>query len=163
MLSLTETDVTLVNVNPRTERHGEDPVLAADLKLSFKTSNDILSEFHPSLKSAFYGKQGGSQGELVDDPGHLPELRFPQLGRVKWEKQFTGYELRFHWGASGKDDIVLEDCKVDKFAFDCLDGGSVVFSFRVQAHPDEKQVGRLCALIQSTAMISLIPPEADEA
>lgn len=162
MFSLTETDLTLVNVNPRTEKHGEDSVLAADFKLSFKTSNDILSEFHPSLKSALYGKQGGSQGELIDEPGHLPELRFPQIGRLHWEKKFAGYTLRVHQGASGVDDVVLQDCQVDKFAFDCLDGGSVVFTFRVQAHPDAAQVGKLCALIQQQIMATLDPPEADE-
>lgn len=159
MFSLKETDLQLANVNPRTEKHGEESVLAADLKLSFKTSNDILSEFHPSLKSALYGKQGGSQGQLVDDPGHLPELRFPQIGRIKWEKKFAGYTLRVHQGATGVDDIVLTDCRVDKFEFDCLDGGSVVFSFRIQAHPDAAQVGRLCALIQQPIMVTLDPPE----
>lgn len=159
MFSLNETNLLLANVNPRSERHGEDMVLAADLKLTVKTSNDILSEFHPSLKSALYGKQGGSQGELVDIPGHLPELRFPQIGKIRWEKEFAGYELRVHWGIDGSTDIVLSDCKIDKFSFECLDGGSVVFGFRAIVHPAASEMGRLCDLIQKEITVTLTPPD----
>jgi hypothetical protein len=163
MFSLTNQYLLLSDVNPRSERHGEDLVLAADLKLSVKTSNNILSEFDPTLKSALYAKPGSEaeQPELIDDPQHLPCLRFPMMGAIKWEKEFLGYTLRIHWGASGEQDIVLTDCGVDKFRFDCLDGGSVSFSFRVIAHPDAAVMGRLCDLIQKDIEVTLTPPEAD--
>lgn len=163
MFSLSHFTLLLANVNIRSEIHGEEKKTAVDLKLTVKTSNDILSEFDPSLKSALYAKAQASQAELVNDPGHLPALKFPLMGPIKWAKEFAGYDLRIHWGTTGEQDIVLQDCQVAKFSFDCMDGGSVLFSFRVSGHPDAKTIGRLSEMIQQNIEVTLQPPESDEA
>ena len=54
MFSLDRKTVKLVNVNPRAEKHGDENALACDLKFEIRASNDVLSEFHHSLKSALY-------------------------------------------------------------------------------------------------------------
>ena len=162
MFSLANQAAKLTSVNPRAEIHGTDHVMAADLKFEIKVGNDVLSEFDPSLKSSLYKKADGPQGELITDAGHLPSLKFPLMGPVKWGKDFSGYETVIHYGVSGAQDIHLIDCEVDGFRFDCQDGGTVAVSFRVIAHPEPNELGRLCEMIQQEVEMSLIEPEADK-
>ena len=162
MFSLANQAAKLTSVNPRAEIHGTDHVMAADLKFEIKVGNDVLSEFDPSLKSSLYKKADGPQGELITDAGHLPTLKFPLMGPVKWGKEFSGYETVIHYGVSGAQDIHLIDCAVDNFRFDCQDGGTVAVSFRVIAHPEPTELGSLCEMIQQEVEMSLIEPEADK-
>jgi hypothetical protein len=163
MFSLEKQNAKLTSVNPRAEIHGTDKVMAADLKFEIKVSNDVLSEFDPSLKFSLYKKQDGSgQTELLNEPGHLPALKFPLMGPVKWGKDFSGYEVVVHYGISGKEDIHLATCQVDQFRFDCQDGGTVVVAFRVIAHPEAKALGRLCEMIQTDVELSLIEPTEEQ-
>lgn len=160
MFYLTAAKAKLENVNPRAELHGDDHALAVDLKISVSLGNDVLSEFDPGLKTALYWKGESGQGELIEEPGHLPALRFPEMGPVRWSKELAGYTMTVHVGVSGDSNIILGDCSVDKFIFEPQEGGSVVVSFRIQAHPDSMTLGPLCELIQQDVEMSLTPPEA---
>lgn len=160
MFSLANQSAKLTNVNPRAELHGQDKKLAVDLKFEIKVSNDVLSEFDASLKGSLYKKADDGQGDLIADPGYLPTLKFPLMGAVKWGKSFDGYETVIHYGVSGAQDIHLVECAVDNFRFDCQDGGTVVVSFRVIAHPEAAELGRLCEMIQQEVEMSLIEPQA---
>ncbi len=64
--SLNESKVKIVDVNPRAELHGEDPKPACDIKLTTILPNDVLAEFHPSLKSAFYFFDESKKADLAD-------------------------------------------------------------------------------------------------
>lgn len=162
MFSLANQAAKLTSVNPRAEIHGQDHVMAADLKFEIKVGNDVLSEFDPSLKSSLYKKADGPQGELIQEAGHLPSLKFPLMGPVKWGKELSGYEVVVHYGVSGKGDIRLLTCEVDQFRFDCQDGGTVVVGFRVIAHPESVELGRLCEMIQQEVELSLIEPTEEQ-
>lgn len=165
MFSLENQTAKLTSVNPRAEIHGADRVMAADIKFEIKVSNDVLSEFDPQLKSSLYRKpdENDSQAELaISDAGYLPKLKFPQMGAIKWDKEFAGDELVVHYGVSGKDDIAFTAKSVDNFRFDCQDGGTVIVSFRVIAHPKPEDLGRLCEMIQQEVSISMIPPSPAE-
>ncbi len=167
MFALTQQSATLVNVNPRSEIHGDEFKLATDLNFKIKVGNDILNEFHPNLKEALYraaeaGDDG--QGDLLQDqmPGHLPKQRFQFLGPIKWGWSGHGYALTVHYGFSGKSDILMIQTEVDNFRFDCQDGGTVIAAFRVIAHPEPEELGRLCEMIQQEVSISLQPPSLEE-
>jgi hypothetical protein len=157
MFSLEQQNAKLIDIKPRVKRHGEDIYLAADLRFEMKASNDILSVFDPSLKTALYKESDGVQGLLIDEPGYLPSLKFPMLGLVKWAKEFAGYTLSIYCGF-GLHYIRLLGCKIDGFLFNCQDGGIVMVKFRVTAHPEQNEMGRLCALIQREVEISLTLP-----
>lgn len=163
MFSLANQAAKLTSVNPRAELHGQDKKLAVDLKFEIKVSNDVLSEFDPSLKSAIYRAADAGEGDLLADqmPGVLPKLKFPLMGAIKWGKQLAGYETVIHYGVSGAQDIRLIETEVDNFRFDCQDGGTVVVSFRVIAHPESAELGRLCEMIQQEVEMSLIEPEPE--
>lgn len=162
MLTLGHQSAKLNSMNLSPERHGDEQVPAAYLKFTCEVSNDVLSEFDPGLKSSFYRKADASdsQSELLNEPGHLPKLRFPKIPGIKWDADMIGAHLTVHYGPSGKGDIELT-VDVDQFAFEMKDGGSVAVSFRAAAKPDEKQVGKLYGLIQTEVDISLAPAEAE--
>jgi hypothetical protein len=163
MFSLNEAKAKLSSLNLRAELHGEDKHPAADLGIEASVSNDILSELHPSLKSAFFKKADEAQGELIEDPSHLTALKFPNIGQpLKWDQEFQGYETIVHFGIGGPSDVVLRDCKVDSFKIECKEGGTVGIKFRIQAHPSQEQVGKLYELIQSEIDLTLLPPEEQE-
>ncbi len=160
MFNLKRQSAKLTSLNPRAEIHGEDRVPAADLKFEITAGNDALSEFHPSLRSFLFERP--AKPDLADDGQSLTDLRFKLLGPLKLGAELAGYDLRVHWGVSGHDDIAMSECEVDNFRFDCQEGGSVAISFRVIAHPAERDMGRLCSLIQREVEISLTEPGADE-
>ena len=159
MFSLDHKSAKLTSLNPRAEIHGEDRVPDADLKFEIKVGSEVLSEFHPSLRATLY--QRPESPDLADDGESLTDIRFKLLGPLKWCAELAGYDATIHWGVSGKDDICLRECEVDGFRFDCQDGGTVVLSFRVIAHPNERDMGRLCALIQQEVELSLTEPKAE--
>jgi hypothetical protein len=160
-LCFAEHTAKLSSVNPRAECHGEDKALGADIKLDIKTTNDVLSEIHPSLKSSFFRKDD-TQGELLEDnPGHMPLLRYPQIkSPIKWDWDSVGYTFRVHVGISGQSDIYIPDCKIGKLAFSPIEGGSISLGIRLQCNPSPEQMGRLCELIQQDITMSLEPPDA---
>lgn len=161
MFSLQEESVRLVNVNPRAELHGEDPKPAADLKIHAKMSNAMLADFHPALRALLYVKDEG-QKDLIseNDPEHLTRLRMPKLGPLKFNEEIVGATVTVH-AAVSKSDITLEGCTVDNFHVEPQEGGTIDITLRVQAHPDEKQMGKLYMLIGKDVEISIEPPEAD--
>lgn len=156
----------LAHVNARSEVHGEERRAAGDLKLEAKLPNDILSELHPDLKAALYYLDAGKPGDLVDrarenDPGYLPHLRFPELGPLKWDVEMPDVVVEIT--PKGGKPIELTGAKLNNVSFVPLDGGTVEFSFRVQAHPDEKQFGKLCGgMIQTEVVVSIKPTPEPE-
>lgn len=162
MFSLSEQRAKLSNVNIRAEIHGEETKIAVDLKIDVKMSNDVLSEFSPELKSSFYKKKDHGQADLIDEPGRLTALKFPQMSPIKWDWQGVGYKTVINYGVSGKDDIGLDMTDIDQFRFDPMDGGTVDMSFRIVAHPTPEEIGRLSELVQREITLTLEEPEAEE-
>jgi len=163
MFELTEQRSKLANVNIRAELHGEETKIAVDLKIDIKVSNDVLSFFDPDLKAALYEKANDAkQGELIDEPGHLPALKFPPMAPIKWDWTGAGYDAIVNYGVSGKDDITMIQTEIDTFKFDCQDGGTVAISFRIIAHPTPDEIGRLSELVQREITLTLTPPSAED-
>lgn len=165
------TKVKLVDANPRSELHGKDLVPAIDLKFSMDCANDALSEFDGFLLHLLYKKAEGAesepaQGQLdgVAPVSNLPNLRFPKLKMpLGWDAEATGYELVIDHGMGGRSNLVLGGCKIDGFKFDCKEGGTVTISWRLQASKiADKEMGKLCALIQHDLDITLVGPEAEQ-
>ncbi|MCZ4330742.1 hypothetical protein [Castellaniella denitrificans] len=161
MLSLAQQVGQFTNFNLRTEKHGPDNVPGADLKVTTTLSNDVLAEFHPTLKSMLFRKPNPGEEDLVDKAGEAGEtrLRFgSNINAIRWVHQIVGAGFTVHYG-TGKSDIELTDTTIDGFVIEPMDGGSVVVSFRVKCNPDEKQVGKLSTLMGGEIEFSLVPPE----
>jgi hypothetical protein len=165
MLKLEKQAARLTNLNARSEKHGEEHVPAADLSFTFDASNDVLSEFDPALKSSLYRKPdaNGDQGELLDQPGWMPKLRFPLMSAFKWKTSLDKGSLVVE---HGRHRVEFAEIKTaDGWSFEPKDGGTVSVTFRVQCYPDEKQIGRLFSMIQEDVELSLWPakPEVEPA
>ena len=96
----------IAHVNFREEKHGEEAVVALDIKITFDSPNDFLSYLSPTLKWSLYDKQT-KQGELIEDKGHLPILRYSQLGEMRWEGEMQRCALTIH--GANKGDYPLLD------------------------------------------------------
>lgn len=155
MFNLDHTLIKLMNVNPRTEKHGQDDVLAVDLKIEWRTSNDVLAKFSPTLKDSLYCKAESPQGELVEEVQHTPNLRHPFMGAFKWALEIPCAEFRVHHGIRDDNDIVFAEAKVNHFAFECQEGGTIAIFFRVQVLPDEIQIAKLMTLLNKEVHVSL--------
>jgi hypothetical protein len=156
MFELKNQNVKIQHINVRTEKIGPEKMLVADLKINVKETNDVLSEFDPLLKSALYERDLARQGELIDDPNHLPNLKFPKMGSISWDSEFSDYDLTLHLGIGGKSDIKLADCKVDRFRFEPQDGGTVDLTFRATIKPLSAQIGRICDFLEKDVEITLL-------
>ena len=163
MLNLDHQIGQFTNFNPRPEKHGPESVPGADLKISMTVSNDVLSEFHPTLKSMLFRDPNPGEEDLVDKAAtgapELNRLRFGnKIGSVRWHHEIVGADLTIHYG-TGKSDIELSDVTVDGFVLEPMDGGSVVITFRAKCNPNEKQGGQLFTLMGGEIEFSLAPPE----
>ncbi len=162
MFELSRQTGILNNLNLRAEKHGDENVTGADIKVAIKVSNDVLSELHPSLKSAFYRKPLPGEMDLADkgeDDLPLNRLVFgSRIAGVKWDWDIVGAAFTVHFGTGGKSDVELDDVTVDGFALTFMDGGTVAMSFRVKCDPDEKQIAKLAMLIGNEIEFSMQPP-----
>ena len=158
-LEFTNQQMKLAHVNVRSELHGEEREAASDIKFEANLPNDILSELHPSLKSALYHYDTGRQ-DIADqgkkpEAGFLPHLKFDKLaGDLKWNDEMTGATIAILVPGSKKA-IQIEDGKVNNVKLTPKEGGTVAFSFRFQCHPDEKIFGALATLVQSDVNVTL--------
>lgn len=75
MLEMTNQTGQFINLNLRPEKHGDENVPGADLKISVTTGNDILAEFHPTLKSMLFRVPEPDEQDLVDQTHEAPPKR----------------------------------------------------------------------------------------
>lgn len=87
---LTEvTEVEITKVNVRTELHGEERVLAVDLRCRLKGENTILDPIKPGLREHYYWNKAMTAGQEAL-PGvviPMPNLRHPELPTEKIQFQ----------------------------------------------------------------------------
>jgi hypothetical protein len=152
--------VKLANVNPRAEMHGEDPKPAFDLKIEATCPSSVLIHFHPELRQHLFKRD--ENPDLVDQVSEgdgLTVLRYPKMGAIKWDWEGAGYTATVDYGLGGDSNIVLHECKVDHFKIEAQNGGSVLVCFRIIAHPESEDVGKLCEFIQRDIELVLTAPE----
>ncbi|MFG0231789.1 hypothetical protein [Achromobacter sp. 413638] len=160
MFSITEQTATLAHINVRTERHGEEPAGAADLKISFTDGNGVLSEFHPVLRSFLY-KQEESPDQAEMPVGEaLTVRRFGDLiEKLRLKHELVGAKVLIGFGLGGASDIELDPADVDGFAAEIMEGGSVIITFRVKCHPSGEQVKKLYEVLGNQITITITPAQ----
>lgn len=156
MFDLSKKSCTLHHVNGRHEKHGEEDVLACDLKFKGDFDGDILAEFSPTLRSAMYAKKVG--GDLADQGSDMPTaLRFANLVQpLKFTDEIVGATVEIEYGLKV---ITFDTANVNEFKVECNDGGTVTVAFRVQARPTEEQLAKLFALLDTSVPVTIAPPE----
>lgn len=165
----TKAKAKLSSVNVRSELHGKDHVTAVDLKFTMDASNDVLSAFHPMLRSFLYAKSEASSSDTqqsidgVAPVSDLPNLRFPKLSPLAWDTEQTGMGLTIDYGLGGASNLELSDCTANAFKIAPKEGGTCEVSFRIQRSDlDEKTLGKLATLVQHDVEITLAAPEVTQ-
>ena len=144
----------VAHINLREEKHGEESVLAVDLKFTADVPNDFLSYLAPTLKWSLYEKEPG-QGELLPDDAYLPHLRHPQLGVMAWSGDMTKAEVILH-GATERYDMELE-ANVGKLKFEPMEGGTVAITFSATLKPNVGQSAALVVYLGKDVQVSVRP------
>jgi hypothetical protein len=163
-LSLERASVRLVSYNARTETHGKEEVPACDLIFEGRFRNDILVQFGPEMRAAFFRAgdvvHDDSQGELgigeqaISD---LPILRNPKLpGPFKLQWEGGGYQLTVDYGLGERSNIELDDCRCCDMQFTPHQGGEVDLRWRIaKSRVDERARGVLSGLVKQQLVITL--------
>jgi hypothetical protein len=152
----------VAHVNLRIEKHGEEEVLACDVKIEADVPNTFLDQLSPTLRSSLYMAEGEApapgQIPLVADATHLPVLRYPFMG----EQRFPGVEMftaTAHFHTRPKVTIAA---KVNDLRATLKEGGTVELQFRLQFVADADQVAKLSSLLGREVKISVGPEGSGE-
>lgn len=140
----------LAHVNFRDEHHGDDLVLAADLKIKADVHNLLLNDLAPGLLASLYSAED-PQAELVE--GHLPTIRYPLLDGLVFTTKMVDANFVIH-GAKKADDIEFK-AKIKEVALDCKEGGTVAIMFKAQVLPEPDQAGLLPSLLGQKVKVSV--------
>lgn len=164
MLSLSNHIAKLITVNPRSELHGEEHVPAADLFFEIEGPNTHLNMLHHALRTALFHADDAAGASDMFPADSLSVYRFPQVESFKWDATFSDLALTVHFGVSGEHDVKLPYVTADNFRITPKQGGTVSIRFRVRANPQESDLGKLCAWIQSKVLITVehMEPEQQE-
>lgn len=152
---LNKTKGKVAHLNVREEKHGDDPVLAVDIKIKADVPNKFLDDLSPGLRPALFAKEGAVQQDLEED--HLTVLRFPQLAPQKWAVGMVGGQITLH-GAKKADDIAFE-CDVKEATLAAKEGGTVELTFSAAILPSPEESGQLAALLGKDVKFSVKPVE----
>lgn len=151
----------LVNLNIRTEMHGDQRESAVDIAFEFDSANNLLSKLHPDLRAMFY-RASDTKDLATED--HMPHLRMPLLGAIPVEYEVPRTTLRVHDIDDQAHDVVLGGGRTNKFKLTMKEGGTVNWKFRVQfSKPDEDQVARLMRVLNQKVPITLECKDEEEA
>ena len=162
MFELTKAQAQLAHVTPIAEKHGDDNKLAMALKIAVNLPNAMLEHFDSHLRGALFREvKTGEQQELIAADA-FTAVRFPRLGPVSWEDEYTGYELDLSTGLDLSDPLAFVDVTLKKFRFEPIEGGSVSITFNAIVHPEPAEAGQLCALIQEVVTLTLRSPMKPE-
>lgn len=153
--------VLFTHKNERLEKHGpNEKVTGVDLKFRFDTENKVLDMFDPELLVSFYKQPASDEQDLANKAkgDELVRLRHASLAtEQKWIKEYSNYDLTFHYGVDGQSDLVLEDCTLKDFSIELHDGGTVTLTWKAGAHPTDEQMGRLSERLRTGSVeISLV-------
>ncbi|QND94337.1 hypothetical protein SY91_01736 [Burkholderia cenocepacia] len=149
--------VSCTNVS---EKHGAERVPAISVGLYIVGGGDLLDMFDPALRGMLYRRPLPKPGELEMEHDGLTELRFPFMRNLVWDRNYEGYLLRFHIGASGAEDVLLAECGLKDIRFTTQEGGSVGVHFKITAHPkDDEDHGKIARRVQQEIGITLTPPD----
>lgn len=154
---------TLVKVNPRDEKHGQDPKVATDLRLKFMLPSEELEQFGKGLKGFIYTDAKRGQQRTDGDP---TEIRFPCISYpIKMRDDVVGAKVTVHRGIDSKSDLEVDGAILKNFEVEPLAGGSVMIVLTASFYPDpkqEKKLGKLCLLTGQEIEVTIDSPTESE-
>ena len=103
MFELSKHKAVIAHLNIREEMHGEEKILAEDIKIQADVPNDFLSYLAPTLKWSLFDRPDAAQVELIKEDGHMPRLRYSQLAPIAWEGKMERATFVIHPPGKAKE------------------------------------------------------------
>lgn len=152
----------LVSLNVRRELAGKNPAdgrTASDLRLVVKGGNDILDKLSPHLRGTFFKADVDKQGVLL--PHALTALIHPLLKQdgLMYDAKYAGYTVTIDHAGNEESAIVLEDCQINDFRLNMMEGGTVAMTMRIQFHPEPGQLDPLSDKLQQEVTVTMVAPK----
>ncbi|MBK8916402.1 MAG: hypothetical protein IPM64_17695 [Phycisphaerales bacterium] len=144
-LSLTCARATITKLVP--DRRADDDgakYTTIALKIEIKTSADILAEFHPELRHAWFKGHGG--------------VRFPSMKEVGWEGRRRGVDLDIRPGPDLAPAVRLTEVALREFKLKPFTEGTqdlVMLRFVADVENPSVPVGRILEYLKEAAWIDL--------
>ncbi|SAK63330.1 hypothetical protein AWB80_02853 [Caballeronia pedi] len=160
MIDFQQHELRITQVNVRTERHGDDEVLAMDLKCETDLPNMALDRLDDDLRPSLF-RTDADPDLLGKDAGHMPNLKFPQLGPLTWNGSISPVSLALHIGTK-KNEVLLTDAKLNKLRVTPREGGTCGFAWRLQVHPNEDEAAKIMTVLKHTIKGTLDVSAANE-
>lgn len=163
MFQLENHHVVLSKLTTRTEKHGDEDVPAASLRITAAVHSGMLDLFNTSLRKTFFCKpRVGDQQRIPLEAGDdRTSIAIPEIKDLSWDAEYPGYQLSLGVDLEASKPVVLKGVDLSKFAFEFIEGGSVRISFSVACTPDGDQVADLYEWQGKELLLSLTPPKAD--
>lgn len=173
MISFDRKLIKVKKVSAVDEFKGDKTDYGCSVRLEWVAANTILDEFDKHVRAAYYERDTGKQAASAEGQG---ELSLPRqdvdltkrkcinvVTPLHFVKEFDGYEIIFHRGATEKSDIKLTEVKLDNFVGDPQEGGSVLMSCRAYMKPAAEVRGFIDHMSKTEIEITLTPPVAKQA
>jgi hypothetical protein len=159
---LTSQAAKLLSFTGRTEVHGPDRVPAVSFRLKFTGPNTLLDLLSPSLRLAVYTAAEGQEDLPGVEPA-TPLLRSKDVKHLGLDNVFDGWTVHVEHGIGDDSALVMGSCKIDAFAVDFYDGGTVDIECRVGTSDlDAKGAGLLWSKQTLEVKVMLIAPKTLE-
>lgn len=168
----TSTKAKLVDVDVLSAKNRPpDANPGVSLAFSVELPNSALTMLDGFLRGALYTKSASTETppqkplDGVEQVSDLPNLTTigRKIGRFSWELELTGFTLTFDYGAGGRSNLVVEDCKLDSFHVQPKEGGTIILAFKAEANDVDEQVfGKVATLKSRDVQILLAGPVVDQ-
>lgn len=159
MIEFARHPLKIAHINVREETHGEEDVLAVDLKLSFELPNTVLDFLSPTLRTSLFDA-ANDPDMLADQP--LTIVRNPKLGTLRWSDTWRRMRLNLH-GGNAKYDLAFNEVTIRRITMLPREGGTVVFGTQAQFRPGtEARTAKLLALLKREVPATLDASDATD-
>lgn len=157
-LSIDTTPASVVSVNNRTEKHGDDDVIGQDVNIKLSLPLDVLEQFAvddnpPNWNAFLYAKDGTP--------------RALSLKPIQSKLEFAAHAVTLTYVDDGGDKLsrTFDDAIVKRFAFTAAAGYRLEASLQIQVHPeDSRDMGWLVQLLAAgDATVQIGPPRQSDA
>ncbi len=135
MIEFAQRPVRIAHINVRSETHGDEEVIAVDLKLTFELPNTSLDGLSPSLRASLFDAANDADIFTGDEGPPLVRVRHPHLGLLRWSETWREMRLALHTGGKPKDDLCFDNVTFGRVTMHPREGGTVAYTARAQVHP----------------------------
>jgi hypothetical protein len=146
-LNIPEIIAQLDHINTRSEKHGEEDVLACDLNIS------VVMSAHDMLEQLCIGNPQPLLDAFWDAKGQASE---PTISAIKLNHKLKDHTFKISIGID--DAITCEEVTLKRFSWIPENGHTMKLKFQVGMTPDEEDFAHIASGLKKNVQITVIPP-----